>query len=85
MPMLGITNAGANFLSLPTIAWNNGDNANITANILGGYVIGFSIVSGGSGFTFAPSIYISGGNGQGATATCTITGEAINSVTIVNG
>ena len=53
------------------------------------YVISFNIVSGGSGFTSAassaPSIYISGGRGAGATATSTITGGAINSVTIVNG
>ena len=80
-----LTNIGANYSSLPTIAWNNGGNANITANILGGYVISFTIVSGGSGFTSVPSIYISGGNGLGATATCTIAGGVINSVTVVNG
>ncbi len=42
------------------------------------------VTTAGSGYTVAPAITISGGGGTGATATCTISGGAVNSVTITN-
>lgn len=47
-------------------------------------VSGISIFSGGSGYSSAPTIAITGGGGTGATATCTISGGVVNSVTITN-
>lgn len=41
------------------------------------------ITDGGSGYTSAPTITITG-DGTGATATCTISGGAVNSITITN-
>lgn len=42
------------------------------------------ISTAGAGYTVAPAITISGGGGTGATATCTISGGAVNSATITN-
>jgi uncharacterized repeat protein (TIGR01451 family)/fimbrial isopeptide formation D2 family protein len=46
-------------------------------------VAGFTIVSGGSGYTSAPTVSITGGGGSGATATASISGGSVVAVTIV--
>lgn len=43
-----------------------------------------TIVSGGSGYTSAPTVTISGGDGVGATATATITGGSVTAINIAN-
>jgi hypothetical protein len=42
------------------------------------------VTSGGSGYTGAPTVVISGGGGSGATATANISGNAVTSITITN-
>jgi hypothetical protein len=41
-----------------------------------------SLVSGGSGYTSAPSVTITGGGGSGATATATVTGGQVSAITL---
>jgi len=43
-----------------------------------------SIIDGGSGYTSAPDVTISGGGGVQARATCALTGDSVSSVTITN-
>jgi hypothetical protein len=45
-------------------------------------VVAASVGAGGSGYTAAPTVTISGGGGTGATATCTLSGGAVNAITI---
>ncbi|HEY2323880.1 MAG TPA: DUF11 domain-containing protein, partial [Thermoanaerobaculia bacterium] len=48
--------------------------------------VGAVIVSnGGSGYTSAPTVNISGGGGSGATATATVSGGAITAITVTSG
>ena len=61
-----------------------------TSNSLGlpkaDQVASVTIVNGGVGYTTAPTIVFTGGNGSNATATCTVRNGAIASVTVtVNG
>ena len=51
----------------------------------GGAVTGFKVTAGGKDYTSAPTVTISGGSGNGATATATIAGGAVTDVTIVSG
>jgi hypothetical protein len=57
--------------------------ATATAEISGGFVVGFTITDGGSGYTSPPLVAISGGGGSGATATANISGGAVTSLTVV--
>lgn len=43
-----------------------------------------TITSGGSGYTSAPTVAVSGGDGVGATATATISGGSVTAINIVN-
>jgi hypothetical protein len=62
---------------------NPGAGATATANTISGFVIGATITSGGSGYTSAPTVTISG-NGTGATATATLTNGVVTGITIVS-
>lgn len=59
--------------------------ANISNVQISGAVTSTTGLSGGSGYTTAPTITITGGGGSGATATCTVSGGAVNLITITNG
>lgn len=48
------------------------------------YVAGINITSGGSGYTSAPTVTISGGGGTGATAKANLAGGAVASIVITN-
>ena len=48
-------------------------------------VTGVTVVSGGSGYSSAPVVQFVGGNGNGATATATVSGGAITAITVTNG
>lgn len=52
--------------------------------IFGGVSPNIEVTAGGSGYTSAPAVAISGGAGSGATATAQITGGIVTSVTITN-
>jgi len=68
-----------------SISGGGGSGAKITPVITGGVITGFTVVSGGSGYTSAPTITIKGGNGTGATATAVITDGVVTGVTISSG
>jgi hypothetical protein len=57
--------------------------ATATANTIVGFVIGATITSGGSGYTSAPEVTISG-NGTGASATATLTDGVVTGINIVS-
>jgi len=44
-----------------------------------------AILNGGTGYTTAPTITITGGGGTQATATCTVSGGVVNSITVTQG
>jgi hypothetical protein len=49
-------------------------------------IVGITVTNGGYNYTTPPTIVIVGGNGAGATATCTVLNGAIQSVTmVING
>lgn len=58
--------------------------ATATATVSDGAVTGFTITNGGTGYTSAPNVTITG-SGTGATATATISNGSVTSITIVNG
>jgi len=61
----------------------NYNNSNSTYSVPGP-ILGITLTSGGSGYTVAPLITISGGGGSGATATCTTSGNSVNAVNVTN-
>ena len=81
--LTGITSAlpYGTFQSTPTISYSGGD-INITPQMNGGNTIvtGFNITNGGSGFTSAPTILLSG-TGYAYT-TCTLTNGVITAITL---
>src|ERR1700685_1253712 len=63
---------------------NAQQTATATASLFEQYVVAINVTSGGSGYTFAPYVTISGGGGTGAGAYATIGGGAVTSITITN-
>jgi hypothetical protein len=61
---------------------NSSSQATATAHLTGTFVTSVTVVLGGSGYTTAPAVTISGGGGSGATATATISGGAVTSITV---
>ncbi|MGA2775802.1 MAG: hypothetical protein ABSE81_07080 [Candidatus Omnitrophota bacterium] len=68
-----------------SISGGGGSGAVITPVITNGVITGFTINSGGSGYTSAPTITIYGGSGTSATATAVITDGVVTGVTITSG
>jgi hypothetical protein len=62
---------------------NPGVGATATANTIVGFVIGATITNGGSGYTSAPAVTITGA-GSGATATATLTNGVVTGITIIS-
>ena len=60
---------------------NPGVAATATASRVSGFVIGAEITNGGSGYTSAPLVTITG-SGSGATATATLTNGVVTDITI---
>ena len=58
--------------------------ATATLQIINGFVVGTTITDGGSGYTTAPIITISGGGGTGARAVATVEGGVVTGITILN-
>ena len=92
------TVSGFGYTSAPTVSFSGGggSGAAATATITTapgwvyngstgiGAVSAINVTGGGSGYTSAPTVSISGGNGSGAAATVTISGGAVIGVTITN-
>ena len=62
-----------------------GVGAELSATVTGGVITGFTVVTGGSGYTYPPYIQINGNTGTGLNAICTISGGAITGAVIVTG
>ena len=62
---------------------NPGSLASATATVMYGFVIGATVTSGGSGYTSAPAVTITG-NGTGAAATATVSGGAVTAINITS-
>ena len=62
---------------------NPGTTATATSIVAGGFVIGANVTNGGSGYTVAPAVTITG-NGSNAAATATVSGGAVTAITINN-
>jgi hypothetical protein len=60
---------------------NPGVGATATLSTVSGFVVGATITNGGSGYTSAPAVTITG-NGSGATATATLTGGVVSGIDI---
>jgi len=60
-----------------------GNQAVATSRITTSFVSHYNLISGGSGYTEAPQIQITGGNGFGATATSTIASGVVTSVNVI--
>ncbi len=48
------------------------------------YVASFNLVSGGNGYTTAPTVTITGGGGSGASATATVSGGAVTAINLIS-
>ncbi len=66
--------AGGTVTLTATVVYPTGSNA----------LSGVTVVSGGAGYTAAPTVTFSGGAGTGASATATISGGAVTAVTLTN-
>jgi hypothetical protein len=58
--------------------------ATATAQLVNGFVVGATIISGGSGYTNNPAVTITGGGGTGAKATATQINGVVTAITITN-
>lgn len=77
---------GANYSAVPTVKLigGGGTGATATATIAAGKVTGFTVTAGGSGYTSAPVVVISGGGAGagGAYATAALSSGAVGSITL---
>jgi hypothetical protein len=68
------------------VSFNSGSGAQAFVTISGtGQIDRINITNGGSGYTSAPRVTITGGGGSGATATATVTNGVVTAITIVSG
>ncbi len=59
--------------------------ASATAQVAGGFVVGATVTSGGSGYTTNPAVTILGNDaGSNATATATVSGGSVTAITITS-
>ena len=79
-PVIDLANSR---ITLRTNSINNQPGENIASTNSSGSVTGITLISGGSGYSSAPTVVITG-TGTGATAICTISGGIVNSVTVTN-
>jgi autotransporter-associated beta strand protein len=78
-----VVNSGGSGISADLTTVSGGGGAGASATLLLGLTNSSLTVTGGSGYTVAPTVAISGGGGTGATATASISGSAVT-VTINN-
>ena len=81
--LFGVTFCVLTFLASLDLA-NAQQTATATAVLSGQFVVGVNVISGGSGYPFAPAVTISGGGGGGAGALATISGGVVTSITVTN-
>ena len=91
-PTISITGGGTGATATATVGETNvtvtpptAAGAAATATVSGGEVTAITITSGGTGYTSAPTISITGGGGTGATATATVSGGEVTAIIITSG
>ena len=62
-----------------------GSGAAGTAVVVGGAVTSITVTAGGSGYTTAPTVSITGGGGSGAAGTAVVVGGVVTSITVTAG
>jgi len=80
--------AGTTGVTDGTYSWNeatgnSGSRATATAIVMYGFVVDKTLTSGGSGYTSAPAVTITG-NGTGAAATATVASGAVSAINITS-
>lgn len=60
-----------------------GETATAVATVTAGFVTSITVTSGGSGYTTAPTVRISGGGGNGATAAAVLEGDRVALVVVL--
>ena len=81
-----ITDGGLGYINPPSVTLSTISGATpptLTATITKSFVSYFNIVSGGSGYTTAPQVVVSGGGGSGATAIATVANGQVTSIKVV--
>jgi uncharacterized protein (TIGR02217 family) len=68
-----------------TLQTQGGYGAYATATVVGGVVTAITLTNGGTGYTSAPTVVITGGGGTSATATATVAAGAVTGFTVTNG
>ncbi|HEY2093393.1 MAG TPA: C25 family cysteine peptidase [Thermoanaerobaculia bacterium] len=69
----------------PFVSFSGGTGGtSATATLTNGGVTSIAVNGGGSGYTSAPEVFLTGGGGSGATATATISGGVVTGFTITN-
>ena len=58
--------------------------ASATVQVVNGFVVGATVVKGGSDYTNAPNVTITGGGGTGATAVAVVANGVVTSISIIN-
>ncbi len=53
------------------------------AQVVNGFMVGATVSDGGAGYTNAPAVTITGGNGSGATAQATVVNGSVTKITIL--
>ena len=63
---------------------NTARQAAAVATVVNGFIVGFTVTDGGSGYTAAPAVRITDVSGSNAVAQAQVDGGAVTSVTVVN-
>src|ERR1035441_6243451 len=78
-----VTDNGTNFTGAGQFKFalvtstNTSSQATGTATRSGTFIIGYTVIQGGSGYTIAPTVTVSNGGGSGATATANLAGGVV--------
>jgi hypothetical protein len=75
----------SDYRSVASGGWTNTLTAAATVTIANGAVIKILVKGSSSGYSAAPTVTISGGNGTGATATAVLTNGRVTAITVTNG
>jgi hypothetical protein len=83
-PLVGLTNGGSGYTSVPTVSITGGSGSGATAVATIGtpQVNAVNLISGGSGYGPAPTVVFAGGGGTGAAATANIDPRGLTSLTL---
>jgi trimeric autotransporter adhesin len=85
-----VTDNGTNFTGTGQFKFalvtstNTSRQATATATITSGFVTKITVTYGGSGYSTAPAVSITGGGGSGAAATAMISGGVVTNITVNN-